>query len=88
MIKYYAVIWRNTIEKVEVVKETANSVFIERGLRLRRYARTGTNFGYFDTFEQAKQWLISRQEAEIQAAMKDIDNANRRIEILESLEEK
>lgn len=87
MIKYYAVIRRNEIEKVEVVKETVNSVFIERGLRLRRYARTGTNFGYFDTFEQAKQWLISMQRTKIAEALRDINTANRRIEILESLKE-
>lgn len=65
--------WRKPIEKVEVSRETDQSVFIidSRG-KERRNAKISGNERYFDSFDEAKTWLI-------ECAKSDIIHANERV---------
>jgi hypothetical protein len=72
MVKYKAtaVFGRYAIERVEVERETDQSVFIKvgsRGQDVRRHAKVASDWRYMDTFEDAIAYLL-------QMARRDLDH--------------
>lgn len=72
---------RDPIEAVEVERETESSVWVvdtwrgERG-NTRRHAKRSDWDNYFDTWEEAKAFLMAQAEAKVTAARRALDSAN------------
>ena len=77
MIKYKAIKWKNTIEAVEVVKETAQFVVIECtttfGKGTRREAKASDYYRYFDSWGKAHQYHADRTIRSITATEAKLD---------------
>ena len=71
MIKYKAIKWKNTIEAVEVVKETAQFVVIEcttaLGKSTYREAKASDYSRHFDSWAEAHQYHVDRITSSIKA---------------------
>lgn len=91
MIKYHA--WRHerAIHKVEVEKETKNSVIIKllgSPPEMKRYAKITLDNGYFDTFEEAKKkWICEQWENEVKTARRNLELAQSRLGNAKGLKE-
>jgi hypothetical protein len=59
---YKAWMW-SRIEKVNVVKETEHFVTLENG---RRDGKRTDHYAYFDTWEEAKQWIVKHCQSEVE----------------------
>lgn len=64
--------WRPEVIKVTVAGETAKSVKLGAGGRLER--KETKDEAYFDTFDQAKAWLLEIFEARAMAARRRLEN--------------
>lgn len=65
MIKYKADDWlRQKVDIVECDRETDSSVFVDG----KRRAKESAHECYFDSFDEAKAWLLDRAERRVQAA--------------------
>lgn len=85
MIKYMVDSWRDKPRKVEVLKQTDKTVTIfdpEWGLE-RKYV----NPDIFDSFEQAKAFLIEKQERKLQSMRLDLDRENGRLGNLKGMKD-
>lgn len=69
MIKYYA--YFGTIKPVEVERVTDNSVWV----RGRRSNREGTYDGYFDSWEEARQFLLKKAQVKLDSARRHLEAA-------------
>jgi ribosomal protein S16 len=65
MIKYYAWVTAERIERREVTKETACYVTAIVNGRTTRDAKRLDHCGYFDTWQEAHAFLISHREHQI-----------------------
>ncbi|MCK9571177.1 hypothetical protein M0R72_19665 [Candidatus Pacearchaeota archaeon] len=66
MIKYFAWAAFNEIKQKEIVKESAKTVTIKTGLcGNHRESKISEDRGYFDTWQQAKDFIISYWNAEV-----------------------
>ena len=74
MIKYEAII-TGEIRKLEIKKETDKFIVFEDG---RRAAKKSDWCSYFNTFEEAKQWLIAYLDMRIQKYQSSLDQAKRK----------
>ena len=73
MIKYkVSHYWRPEVEKVEIEKETDSSVWIKG----RRGAKETQYHAFFDTFAEAKAFLIDVFEKKAQAVRSQLETAN------------
>ena len=73
--------WRAPIEKIEVERESKDSIWING----RRNAKRAGYENHFKTFEEAKNWLIQVAEDEKNKFERDLDQAIERLNKLESL---
>ena len=72
MIKYVTGGWgNNLIKAVEVEKETDVSVWVKGS----RCAKRSTYKNYFDTWEEAKQFLLGKAEAECDSLRSQLERA-------------
>lgn len=62
--------WRDQIEEVEVIRETAKYVMLPP--YGHRDAKRSDNRNYFDTWNEAHQFLIDREQANIAGLEKRI----------------
>lgn len=92
MIKYQA--WAGfpiPIQKVEVVRETANSVYLPCGESWanggRREAKRSTDRGYFDTFQEAREFLLMIEEEKIATLAREIARRQASIEKIKEMRE-
>ncbi len=82
MIKYKASV-HGRIKAVEVLKETSG--FVTRssgGDRTFREAKTSNGFDpyrYFDTWKDARDWLVGELEREVLSARRSLELANSRL---------
>lgn len=82
--------WYDTrIEEVEVTRETEQSVFLPAGTRFhkngeRREAKRSDHMNYFDTWDEARDFLIDREKDAIRGHQNDI---TRHQETLRKIEE-
>jgi hypothetical protein len=85
MIKYRT--WYNlSIEKVEIKKETEKQVHLLEGNIENKSSVDYRN--YFDTFEEAKQFLLTREKTKRDKAANEIQKAAENIsKIIEMKEE-
>jgi len=86
MIKYRT--WYNlSIEKVEIKKETEKQVHLLEGNIENKRSVDYRN--YFDTFEEAKQFLLTREKTKRDKAANEIqkaaENINKIIEMKEEI---
>jgi hypothetical protein len=58
----------NTIKKVEIIRETKNSVFVKDQEGQRREAKRSSWDNWHDSFEDAKAFLVENAEREVAAA--------------------
>ena len=68
-VNYY---WRPEVEKVEVEKETESSVWIKG----RREAKEAQYHAFFDTFQEAKDFLIDVFEKKARSVRRQLEQAN------------
>ena len=66
---------RKLIEEVEVDRETDVSVFIDK----RRHAKRSSYHNYFDTWDQAKDFLLKKAEGEAKKCRRLLEVANGRL---------
>ena len=74
MIKYEAII-TGEIRKLEIKKETDSFIVFKDGTRS---AKNSSYCSYYDTFEEAKQWLIAYLDMRIQKYQSSLDQAKRK----------
>jgi len=69
--------YRPTIEKVEIVRETNACVFLPSnfGGSPRRESKSSDWANYFDTFDQAKDFLISHWEKILESKRRSLESA-------------
>jgi len=90
MIKYKADIFRpSKIEVVEVIKETKSTIWIkqpgwDRKLCVRKYGRVDN---YFDTFQQAKEFLLEKSKQKLTTLNNEIRHISAIMAKIEKLEE-
>lgn len=72
MIKYEAGGYgKEKITPVEVERETANCVYIEG----RRCAKVGSYLSYFDSWQEAKDHLLSIKQSKVDSARRSLQYA-------------
>ena len=73
MIKYKAVshLWK--IEPTEIIKETEKTIFLRGGRKERKVSEWGS---WHDTWEDARQALLSRAEGDVASARLRLQGAN------------
>jgi hypothetical protein len=72
--------WRNAIEPVTVVRLTPHSLWVESSEgrskpQVTRRSRSGTYESFFPTIEEARLHILSRLEARVRRAEKDLGDA-------------
>ncbi len=65
-MKKYKTTYGSQIEKVEILRETDQSVFIDRWGKEVRSPKRGKYCNYFDTFDEAKQYLMHASQEKIE----------------------
>lgn len=79
MIKYK--VWSTTIEKVEIERETKDSVFHKSHSGKIVCDRKRTSYyNYFDTFEDAKSYILTELRLSIDSLSVQISNKKKEIE--------
>ena len=73
--------WRDLIEEVEITRETEKQVVVSVVLnsgkvREDRSAKKSSSVNYFDTWEEAKLYLLERAESKVTHARRELDKAN------------
>ena len=83
MKKYRADATFGEIASVEVLRETESSVYIASpwaGDRGDRHAKLSETRGYFDTFEEARRFLLESEEGKVAALTRELVRRQERIE--------
>lgn len=75
MIKYKAEIWHNEIDEVEVERETESSVWING----RRHAKQTSCACYFDTWDEALDYKLSKSQDEVERARSALERAKSKL---------
>lgn len=76
-------LWKPSIEAVEVEKETAQSIWIDG----RRIAKLSSYDNYFDSFDDAKNFLCELAKQEISKHRKRLESAQQSLETIRNLAE-
>ena len=90
MIKYFA--WAGfEIEKREILRETAQSVYLPCSAAWsggeRREAKRSEDRGYFDAFAEARDFLLSVEESKIAALTRELARRQAAVEKIEEMKE-
>lgn len=75
MIKYKTSNYGVEIERVEVVRESAQCVWINVGHRERRESKSSEWATYHDTWQHAKDFLVKRETGRVEAARASLERA-------------
>jgi hypothetical protein len=73
MIKYRCFARGCNIEKVDVVSQTERFVKLSNG---RKDAKRSSGYNYFDSFDEAKEFLIEIAENKVRSLRLQLDRAN------------
>lgn len=70
--------WNAKIEVVECERETDSCVWVRGGFSKaeRRYNKKSSYDNYFDSFQEAKDFLINTGEAKVKSARRNLEEAN------------
>lgn len=71
-----------SIKPVEVERQTDSSIWVD-GKRMTRATR---NYRYFDTWEEAHQWLRDKENLRVTVAERKLSDAKRRMELVMAME--
>lgn len=90
MHKYRVTKYGIEIEKREITKETKNFVTILEDIgnsrkRERKVAKESEYDRYFDSFYEAKQYLLERESKRMEYAQRDVENYMKNIVEIKSL---
>lgn len=85
MIKYKTGGYKIFIEKVEIKRESDFFVFFKDGSREKKHSVHYSN--YFDTFQQAKKFLLKRQKQAYQRAKENLLKVEEILKTIENLKE-
>ena len=87
MIKYLA--WSGFIERREVLRETDGYVFLPSPYRNEgaREAKLATERGYFDTFAEARRFLLEIEERKIATLTRELARRQENIREIEEMTE-
>ena len=77
---------RNIITPVEAVEVNSRTLLVKRHGHLDRHFRVSTLGTYFDTWEEARQDLIKRNEDYLRSIKVDLRNAKRRLQYVKNLQ--
>lgn len=83
MKKYRADATFGEIEQIDIIRETESSVYIASpwaGDRGDRRAKLSETRGYFDTFEEARRFLLESEEGKVAALTRELARRQERIE--------
>lgn len=79
LIKYHTSLWQEIITKVEIIRETKHQVFVffpdlpvDEGQRENKQDK---HHGYFDTWGEAQEWLISKSQNKVDIAVAQLEDA-------------
>lgn len=72
------------IKKVVVLRETSISIWTEHN---RRESKCSSYYNYFDSFEEAKAFLVEQAEINIQSARNNLQSAQGRLGNVKGLKE-
>lgn len=89
MIKYRTSAWHyaNPIEKIECTRETDKCVFyMDRNVETKALKSSDCD-NYFDTFDQAKQYLIDQVQSKVNNCIENLEYAKHLLDNVEKLEE-
>jgi hypothetical protein len=89
MIKYEADIENRTISKTWVIRETPHKVYFSNSNLFGPACRKteGEKFGYFDTWQEAKAYLIEKIEYEKMMAYANYISLDHVLEYVESMDD-
>ncbi len=73
MIKYRCFTRGNNVEKVEIVSQTEHFVKLSNG---RKDAKRSSGYNYFDSFNEAKEFLIESAENKVRSLRLQLERAN------------
>lgn len=74
MIKYKATDYLNRIEKVEIERETDKSVWYKsQSGRMMTDRKVTNDIGFFDTWEEGKEFLLKLADNEVQRVRKSLE---------------
>ena len=84
-MKYKYLAWRvfRDIRIIDIISETDHYVTDSNG---RKHKKISDDRSIFDTFEEAKQWLLDKEEADLRKATKTISSINEHIKHIEALD--
>lgn len=90
--KYFASTWswREPIEKVEVERETFKCVWVKRSEYSKEASRSlkeSDSGVYFNTWQEAYQWLHDKQQRKVRAAKTRYEGELREMQEIERMEE-
>lgn len=85
MIKYRT--YFDKIETVEVVRETAASVYVGEKMGGRREAKRSSFYNYFDTWQEAHEFLVLRAEIAVSGAQSRLEAEERRFRQIRGMKE-
>jgi len=78
--------YTNTIEPVQVANFSGSTVTVITGHTSHRTKRSGSDYSYFPTFDEAKDWLIGKIEGRLKRAESDVVEYRKTLENVKSLE--
>jgi hypothetical protein len=87
MTKWLVEIWDDKPQKVEVVKQTEKTVTLRKSHPYdgKPYDRKMVNPDIFDTFDQAKAFMVQKQEDRLKSLRLQLDRENGKLGQLKGL---
>ena len=79
LVKYRATVGWADIAVIKVERETEQSVWIKQFGKVRRYAKRSGHENYFDSFDEAKSFLLGLAANEVSVAKARLDQACKRL---------
>ena len=84
-IETWYVVLFNEIKKVKVVKETKDFIWVQGRVKERKF---GCYRSYYDTFAEAKLFLLNRAEKKLEDAHRIVAEAQKELRKVRNLTEK
>jgi hypothetical protein len=75
----------NPIQTVEIQKETEKMVVLMNG---QRELKKSSYEQYFDSWDEAKQFLVSKAESKLTYAISSLESAQKELERIKQLDQK
>lgn len=89
MMKYRANSTFCEIDLVEIIKETDSSVYTASAWSKQgdRHAKLSESRGYFDTFDEARRFLLESEEGKIAALTRELARRQEKVAQIRAMQE-